>query len=112
MDLMVLERPVVRGTPQPVVLRAREDTVSSMSESEDVEMTRAGQGGPPIGGAPGGSSSGVGHQEESPTTIPTAPPKALVTKEMMTPQGSLSAGSCNTSWEPVDFWSADAQGGD
>ena len=58
--------------------------VSSMSETEDVEMTGAGQRGPPIGGTPGESSSGTGRRATSPTTGPKAPPKALVTKEMMT----------------------------
>ena len=81
---------------------------SSMPESEDAEMTSAGQGGPPIGGAPGGSSLGVGHQEESPATFPKAPPKALVTK-LLGIRGYLS---CDRSWEPVDFEPSDAQGDD
>ena len=48
---------------------------SSMSESEDVEMTNAVQGGPPVGANPGGQSSGAGQREEGPVAI---------TKEMMT----------------------------
>ena len=57
---------------------------SSMSESEDAEMTSAVQGDPPVGGNPGGQSSGTGQRGENPAATPKAPPKMLVTKEMMT----------------------------
>ena len=56
------------------------DDASSMSESKDAEMTSAVQGDPPVGGTPGGQSSGTGHR----AAFRKAPPKALVTKEMMT----------------------------
>ena len=36
----------------------------SMSESEDVEMTSAAQGGPPVGATPGGQSSDAGQRAE------------------------------------------------
>ena len=55
-----------------------------MSESEDAEMTNAGQEVPPVGGAPSGSSSGMDPREVSATAIPKAPPKALVTTEIRT----------------------------
>ena len=55
----------------------------SMSESEDVDMTGAAQGGPPIGVTPGGQSSDAGQRAEGQTAAPKAPPKALVTKEML-----------------------------
>ena len=54
-----------------------------MSESKDAEMTSAAQGGPPVGANPG-QSSDAGQRGEGPAAIPKAPPKALVTKEMMT----------------------------
>ena len=55
----------------------------SMSESEDVNMTGAAQGGPPIGVTPGRQSSDAGQRAEGHTAAPKAPPKALVTKEML-----------------------------
>ena len=55
----------------------------SMSESEDVDMTGAALGGPPVGVAPGGQSSDAGQQVEGQIAAPKAPPKALVTKEML-----------------------------
>ena len=58
---------------------------SSMSESEDVEMTGAAQGGPPVGANPGGQSSSAGQREEGPVATPKAPPKALVTKTSQSP---------------------------
>ena len=54
-----------------------------MSESEDVEMTGAAQEGTPIGATPGGQSSDAGQCAESRAAAPKAPPKALVTKEML-----------------------------
>ena len=54
-----------------------------MSESEDVDMTGAALGGPPVGVAPGGQSSDAGQHTEGQTAAPKAPPKALVTKEML-----------------------------
>ena len=54
-----------------------------MSESEDVEMTGAAQGGPPVGATPGGQSSDAGQRAEGHAAAPKAPPKALVTKEML-----------------------------
>ena len=54
-----------------------------MSESEDVDMTGAALGGPPVGVTPGGQSSDVGQQVEGQIAAPKAPPKALVTKEML-----------------------------
>ena len=55
----------------------------SMSESEDVDMTGAALGGPPVGVTPGGQSSDAGQQVEGQIAAPKAPPKALVTKEML-----------------------------
>ena len=52
---------------------------SSMSEPEDVEMTGAAQGGPLVGANPWWA----GQREEGPVATPKAPPKALVTKEML-----------------------------
>ena len=54
-----------------------------MSESEDVDMTGAALGGPPVGVTPGGQSSDAGQQVEGQIAAPKAPPKALVTKEML-----------------------------
>ena len=54
-----------------------------MSESEDVDMTGAARGGPPVGVTPGGQSSDAGQRAEGQTAAPKAPPKALVTKEML-----------------------------
>ena len=54
-----------------------------MSESEDVDMTGAALGGPPVGVTPGGQSSDAGQQVEGQTAVPKAPPKALVTKDML-----------------------------
>ena len=56
---------------------------SSMFESEDVEMTGVAQGGPPVGATPGGQSSDTGQRAEGHAAAPKAPPKALVTKEML-----------------------------
>ena len=55
----------------------------SMSESEDVDMTGAALGGPPVGVTPGGQSSDAGQQVEGQIAAPKAPPKALVTKGML-----------------------------
>ena len=54
-----------------------------MSETEDVDMTGAALGGPPVGVTPGGQSSDAGQQMEGQVAAPKAPPKALVTKEML-----------------------------
>ena len=55
----------------------------SMSESEDVDMTGAALGGPPVGVTPAKQSSDAGQHAEGQTAAPKAPPKALVTKEML-----------------------------
>ena len=55
----------------------------SMSESEDVDMTGAAMGGPPVHVTPRGQSSDAGQQVEGQIAAPKAPPKALVTKEML-----------------------------
>ena len=55
----------------------------SMSEFEDVDMTGAAQGGPPVGVNPGRQSSDAGQRAEGQTAAPKAPPKALVMKEML-----------------------------
>ena len=91
---------------------------SSMSESEDVEMTGAVQGGPPVGANLGGQSSGAGQRAEGHAATP---PKALVTKEMLTsvrpksppnpprsPRVS-SSGFYGRSWKSVVIESSDAQ---
>ena len=46
-------------------------------------MTGATLGGPPVGVTPGGQSSDAGQHAEGQTAAPKAPPKALVTKEML-----------------------------
>ena len=71
---------------------------SSMSESEDAEMTSAVQGDPPVGKNPGGQSSGTGQRGEGPAAAPKAPPKALVTKEMMTSVNEPSKAPCSARW--------------
>ena len=81
--------------------------VSSMSETEDVEMTGAGQRGPPIGGTPGESSSGTGRRATSPTTGPKAPPRTLREVREFFPSDL-----CSGAWEPMDFESSDAQDDD
>ena len=55
----------------------------SMSESEDIDITGAARGGPPVGITPGGQSSDAGQRAEGQTAAPKARPKALVTKEML-----------------------------
>ena len=72
------------------ILKALKESTSSkmgdggsMSESEDVDMTSADQGGPPIGVTPGGQSSDAGQRAGGQTAAPKAPPKTLVTKEML-----------------------------
>ena len=77
--------------PGAVTLHIRENILKllkegdggSMSESEDVDMTGAALGGPPVGVTPGGQSSDAGQHAEGQTAAPKAPPKALVTKEML-----------------------------